>query len=456
MTIWNPKIGERDGPLYRELANAIGLAIEEGKLRPGERLPTQRTLADSLGIALTTVTRGYAEAERRGLVRGEVGRGTFVRPRAGSETIEENGTAGQVDLRPNTLLPWPLAPELLDRMARCLTAADPQVLFTYGPHAGRHHHRDAGAAWIRKNGLDATSDQVLVTTGAQHGMAAVFATLTRAGDAVAVEELTYNGMRSLGHVLGIRLRPVELDAEGMVPDALETVLAEGDVKAIYCTATLQNPTAAVMSDARRREIARLADQYAVPIVDDDSYGFMLPDVPPLSTYTANSYYLIGTSKPLLPSLRVGFLRAPTAATDRLAAAIAATVYMTSPITAELVTDWLANGTAERIMSWKREQVGLRQGAVRRILSGSDYLSQPRSPHGWLRLPEPWTTQEFVHQAGQRGVHVSPADDFCVCRMAPHAVRICVGPTPSRAMLEEAVGKLAIMLAEGPDAGRVVV
>ena len=454
--MWNPSIGEREGPLYRELANAIGLAIEEGSLRPGERLPTQRDLADSLGIALTTVTRGYGEAERRGLVRGEVGRGTYVRSRAGSETTDENMATGDVDLRPNTLLPWAMAPELLDRMARRITAGDPQVLFGYGPHSGRRCHREAGARWIRKNGLETTTEQVLVTTGAQHGMSAVFATLTHAGDAVAVEEVTYSGMRSLANVLGIRLRPVALDDEGMLPDSLASVLDESDVKAIYCTATLQNPTSAVMSDARRRKIASVADDAGVPIVDDDSYGFMLPDVAPLSMYTDKSYYLIGTSKPLLPSFRVGFVRAPAPMLDRVAAAIAATVYMTSPLTTDLVVDWLENGIADRVMAWKREQVGVRQGALRKILVNADYMSHPRSPHGWIRLPEPWTTRDFVEQAKLRGVHVSPADDFSVGRSAPHAVRICVGPTPSRALLEEAVGKLAVMLADGPDAARVVV
>ena len=159
---------------------------------------------------------------------------------------------------------------------------------------------------------------------------------------------------------------------------------------------------------------------------------------------------------LLPSLRVGFVRAPESMVERLAAAIAATVYMTSPLAADLVTDWLADGTAERVMAWKREQVGIRQQTARRILTDAEYLAHPRSPHGWLRLPAPWTTRDFVRQAAQRGVHVSPADDFCAGRSAPHAVRICVGPTPSRALLEEALGKLATMLVEGPEACSVVV
>lgn len=461
MTIWKPDLASREGPLYRELADAIAFAVEAGELRSGDRLPTQRDLAQELGIALTTVTRGYGEAERRGLVRGEVGRGTFVRPRSvrGGAAFGDPG-AGAVDLRPNVSIPWPLAPELLDRMARQLTEGDPTVLFGYAPHHGNPRHREAGAQWMEQAGLPTSPDQVVVTTGAQHAMAVTFATLTRPGDTVLVEELTYGGMRSLAHVLGIRLRPVAMDDEGIRPDALREALAagpgDGAPKALYCTPTLQNPTSGVMSEPRRREIAAIADGAGLPVVEDDSYGFILPEVVPLSGHAKISYYLIGTSKSLLPALRVGFVRAPREMTDRLAATIAATVYTTSPLLADVVAQWIRDGTAERVMRWKREQIAIRQGVARAALAGADYQAHPKGPHGWIRLPEPWTTREFVNQAAMRRVHVSPADDFCVGRSAPHAVRICVGPAPSRALLQDALAALADMLQAGPDAGRVVV
>ena len=80
MTIKLPPRGQRSGPIYQAIADAIGREIEAGRLKPGGRLPTQRVLARQLGVTLTTVTRAYVEAQRRGLLSGEVGRGTFVRP----------------------------------------------------------------------------------------------------------------------------------------------------------------------------------------------------------------------------------------------------------------------------------------------------------------------------------------------------------------------------------------
>ena len=458
MTIWTPDLTNREGPLYRELADAIAGAIEEGALTPGDRLPTQRELAGDLGIALTTVTRGYAEAERRGLVRGEVGRGTFVRTRSARNTgTTGEFDVGEVDLRPNALVPWPFGPELLDRAARHFTQADPGELFAYGPTRGHRAHREAGAELMARVGVPADPDQVLVTTGVQHGIMAVFATLCGAGDAVLVEDVTYSGVRSAARVLGVGLVPVPIDAEGMLPDAAREAVRRHAPKAIYCTPTLHNPTAAVMSPARRRAMVAVAAEAGAPLIEDDSYGFVLPDAVPLAAQSPTAWYLVGTSKPLIPSLRVAFVRAPDAAlANRLEAVIAGTVCQTSGPMADLAAAWIGDGTLDRVVAWKREQFTARQTAVMAILRDADYQAHPRGPHGWLRLSEPWTTREFVHQAAMRRVHVAPSDDFAVARDAPHAVRLCVGPTPGRAQLEEAVGTLAEMIREGPDAGRMVV
>ncbi len=102
MTIKLPPRGQRSGPIYQAIADAISREIEAGRLKPGSRLPTQRVLARQLGVTLTTVTRAYVEAQRRGLLSGEVGRGTFVRPSA----LEIEGPEpGVLDLAVNALMP---------------------------------------------------------------------------------------------------------------------------------------------------------------------------------------------------------------------------------------------------------------------------------------------------------------------------------------------------------------
>src|SRR4026207_556190 len=94
MTIKLPPRGQRSGPIYQAIADAIGQEIEAGRLKPGGRLPTWRVLARRLGVTLTTVTRAYGEAQRRGLLNGEVGRGTFVRPSALEIAGPDSGGVG--------------------------------------------------------------------------------------------------------------------------------------------------------------------------------------------------------------------------------------------------------------------------------------------------------------------------------------------------------------------------
>jgi DNA-binding transcriptional MocR family regulator len=453
MTAWTPALPPGT-PLYLGLADAIAGDVAGGALLPGGRLPTQRELASRLRLAVSTVTRAYAEAERRGLISSEVGRGTFVRHSTLAPLYPESDGAA-IDLRGNFLLPWPLLGELRQGLARTAESGPEDEIFGYAPHRGLPRHRAAGARLAAGVGVPATVDRILVTAGVQHAMTVVFSTLLAPGDTLLVEELTYTGMRSLAQLLGLRLRPVRMDAEGILPDDLEAACRAGGAKALYCMPVLQNPTAAVMSARRCRDLAEIAARCGLPVVEDDSYGFLLPEAPRLAALLPDSYWLTGTSKSVLPTLRVGFVCAPPPAVGRLEAAIGATVYLASPLVAETVARWVEDGTYARVQQWKRQEVLARQEIARRAFDGLRYAADPCSPHGWLSLPEPWTAADAVARAAARGVRVTPAEAFAVGRDIPRAVRICLGPVPERAALERALAALAAMLRDRPDPGSIV-
>jgi DNA-binding transcriptional MocR family regulator len=299
---------------------------------------------------LTTVTRAYTEAERRGLVSGEVGRGTYVRRQETFGLRSANPSPSAIDLTINNLPPFELADELLRSASRVLGHAESRAILEYQPHHGSPRHREAGASFLSGLGRPATADRVLVTAGAQHAMAVVFSTIVNPGDLVLTGEVTYSGMKSLANFLHVRLRGLAMDDEGIRPEALEAALATTDAKALYCMPTLQNPTGAVMSDARRRDVVAIAEQYDVAVVEDDSYGFLLPRQKTLASFGSRGekfYYLTGTAKSLAPGLRVGFILAPRQMVDRLAASISATTIMAPAPMAELVSHWVADGTADR-------------------------------------------------------------------------------------------------------------
>src|SRR5580765_2519649 len=224
MTIRLPPRGQRSGPIYQSIADQIGGESETGRMKPGSRLPTQRSLAKQLGVTLTTVTRAYDEAQRRGLLSGEVGRGTFVRPAAFEMEGPEQGV---LDLALNALMPIPYTEELADRLAAAIPRTAGARVFAYQPQAGARHNRAAGSAWIGYTGLEAPVDRVIVTGGGQHAILLALMAVAKPGDEILVEEFTYPGMHDLAAHLHLRLREVALDKDGMRPDALDAACRIG-------------------------------------------------------------------------------------------------------------------------------------------------------------------------------------------------------------------------------------
>jgi DNA-binding transcriptional MocR family regulator len=461
--MWRPSLSNRtnrEQPLYLAIANAIAEDISSGRLADGERLPPQRDLADELKVALTTVTRAYTEAERRGLVSGEVGRGTFVRRMETFGLRREVPEPSTLDLTVNNLPPYPLSRELMESLSKNLVSAGPSAVVEYLPHQGHPRHRNAAAKLLRSLGVFASPDNLLVTAGAQHAMAVAFSAITNPGDTVLTGEVTYSGMKSLANFLHLRLRGLVMDEEGIRPDALEAALTTTEAKALYCMPTLDNPTSAVMSEERRKKIAAVAEAFGLAVVEDDSYGYLLPRQKPLRSFVKDPsrfYYLAGTSKSLAPGLRIGFLLSPPQMVDRLTASLSATTIMAPPPMAEVVSRWIEDGTAERVMEWKRTEIRARQKLAASIFGGLEYRAHPASPHVWLYVPEPWSVRDFVAQARTRGILVSPAEDFIAARSTTaHAVRICLGPVSERSRLESALSTLAEILKRSPGPSQALV
>jgi len=183
------------------------------------------------------------------------------------------------------------------------------------------------------------------------------AALTAPGDAVLVEDLTYPGVVSLARLMRLRLKSIACDADGPLPGAFEAAARIGDARAFYMTPVQHNPTSRTISEARRRELARVAEAHELPIIEDDVYGFFPTEAPPPIASFAPEHviHLAGLSKAGAPGLRIGFLHAPPRLAARLAAAMAAASWTAAPIAAEVATRWIDEGVLDEILRRKREE-----------------------------------------------------------------------------------------------------
>jgi DNA-binding transcriptional MocR family regulator len=457
--MWSPDLKAFSGPRYLAIVSAIAEDVERGTLKAGDQMPTHRDLAGVLGVTTGTITRAYAEAAKRGLLVGETGRGTFVRASLHEDSFTAPLSSEDEDLIdlsfniPPLSLGDPLGQALTHTLTNLAARPGLSTMMSYQPAIGLERHREAGAAWATRSGLRVDTQHVIICTGALHAMTVVFSTLTKPGDSIFTESLTYPGMKNLAHLLHLRLKGLPTDEEGIIPEAFDEACRQDSAKILYTIPTIQNPLGTVMPEARRREIAAIATEHNVAIVEDDVHSFMLTSPPPpVSSFAReNSYYILSTSKSIAPGMRIAYLVAPERMVEPLATSLRATVWMAAPLMAEIVSEWIRDGTADRLMDQKRAEATTRQLMANEILNGFEFDSHPFSFHLWLHLPEPWRSNEFAAQLRRRGVLVTPAEAFVPGREeAPHAVRVCIGAPRSRAQLEKGLGIVKAVLQETPD------
>jgi len=438
------------GPRYLQIAGFLERGLAQGMLSPGDRLPPQRELAAHLGVDLTTVTRALNEAKRRKLVESRGALGTFVAP----QTAE---LAQAVDLSMN-VPPPPDGLDLDDMLRRGLTQvtlrADAHLLMTYQLGGGSAPDRAAGAAWLRPLLGDVDASRVIACPGAQSALAALILTRSAPGAAIAAEPLVYPGVRLAAAQLGRRLLPVATDADGMRPDALDAACRGQGVRLVYLNPTSQNPTTHTMPQARRLELARVAEAWDALIVEDDPYWLLTPDAPPpiAALAPAQTAYVATLSKCLSPGLRTAYVVLPgdEAAQDAMLAALRAFHLMSAPLSTALATQWIQDGSAGELLAGIRAEASARQAIARHWLAGAGELS-PAGIHLWHRLPAYWSAARFSRAALDEHLRVTPSDAFHEGPTPPNAIRISLGGARQRAQLSMGLKRLADLLARRPPA-----
>ncbi|MEU1849430.1 PLP-dependent aminotransferase family protein [Streptomyces sp. NPDC019990] len=426
---------------YRRIADLIADDIATGRLRPGQRLPPQRAFARRRGIAPSTAGRVYGELVRRGLVVGEVGRGTFVRAAPAGPPGRALAEPGPADAPVNMELNYPSAPGQAELLASVLAPLlRPDVLaeaLLPAAATGTAAAREAAAALLVTPGWRPDPGRLLFTGNARQAIAAVLASLVRPGGRVGVEQLTYPLVKEIAARLGITLVPLAGDRAGVLPEAVAATHRSAPLSALYLQPALHNPTSLTTSGPRLLQLARLVHDLNLPVVEDRIWSFLTgPDdrhrrgeragpLDPLAAHApALTHVVDGLSKRVAPGLTVGFLVVPPHRVGAVAGAVRSGGWSAGRFALEAAVRWAGEGTVARLTEAKRADATRRQRILGEELDGFAVRSHPHAYFAWWELPAPWRADTFTAAAAAHGIAVTPGPAFAVAPgHTPDAVRL---------------------------------
>ncbi|MDN6320781.1 MAG: PLP-dependent aminotransferase family protein [Marinobacter sp.] len=452
-------LGTEKGPKYQKIATRLQRQIHIGKLSHGRKLPAHRELAYQLGVTPGTISRAYSELEKIGVVFSRVGDGTYVKGfeqralegEGFKNAIQANDSL--IDLSRNKHIP--LQDDRLLSQTLTQLALEPTVLneiFDYTPEAGQPRHQQAGAHWIKLSGIEVESNEVICTNGAQHALTVCLPSVLRRGEILATEHLSYPGLISAARLLGIRLFALSMDEEGIVPESLEEACLTHRISALYCTPTMQNPTASTMSAKRRQDIALVCRKYNLIVIEDEAHGVLASRRPPaLQAYIPERTLLITSlSKAVSGGLRVGFIHSPEALWCRIAGAVRASCWMATPLSLEIATRWIFDGTASSLKDQQIAEIRRRKSLVSSLLEGFNFQTLENCSHYWIEIPEPWRASEIEKALEDKNILVKSSESFAVGRReVPQFIRACVSSAKDDEQLTKGFRAFSTILRDLP-------
>ena len=433
---------------YLRLADAVAAEIANGGLKAGDRLPPQRSFAYERKIAVSTASRVYTELLRRGLVVGEVGRGTFISGEARRGIAAPTEPRGaRIDLEFN----YPLLPKQSALIARSLEGLyRPEAIdaaLRQATSTGTKAARNVTAEYLTRQNRDWSPkpEQMVFTANGRQCIAAALAAVVPPGGRCGVEALTYPFIKGIAARLGVALVPLAMDENGVRPDAVQKAHREAHLAALYIQPIIQNPLGITMPPSRRADLLRVVEKLDLTIIEDLVYGF-LDDEPPLAALAPDRCVVLDSlSKKVAPGLSLGFVVPPLRLRENVMAAVRSGGWTASGFAFAAAQLMMADGTAAELARMKRIDAQQRQKIAVACLAGFELQTNSKSYHLWLTLPPHWRSQTFVAAAARRDIALTPSTTFAVSPgHAPNAIRLALAAPPIE-QLEAGLRTLAGML-----------
>ncbi|HIM39537.1 MAG TPA: PLP-dependent aminotransferase family protein [Methylophaga aminisulfidivorans] len=457
MSMWSPRIDTNARVKYIGIVDAIEADIKNRLLKPGDRLPAQRLIADALSVDLTTVTRAINEAARRGLVETQRGNGCFIAQTTFSHYNSSQLIEGKpLDLSMNNP-PIPSGLNLEKKISEAISELSQSGIsashhLCYQETAGHPDDREAGQQWLSSKLTGLNSDQLLISSGAHSALFCLLSYLKRKGaKTIAAPEFSYPGLRAMAEQLQLDVVGISMDEQGIIPEQLQLQCAKQTIDVLYVIPNIDNPTTATLSVQRRESLIFLANQYDLTIIEDDPYyQFIDEKLPSLYNMASDRTWHIATiSKCLSPSLRVAYVASPNI-NDALGLTEEMRIshLMAPPLMTAVVSHWIRHHKIDEITQAIKTENIRRQSLAQSIFQQSDIASHPASPHLWLRMPHGYKALDFAEQASRIGVSIVPSTAFVMFRSRSQAVRISLGASSDYESLNQGLTLLSDLYRPG--------
>lgn len=434
-------------PLYRQLGGYLQRLIELGELLPGERLPPTRELAGRLGLNRTTVSAAYEVLETGGLIKGSVGRGSFVCgvPERATSTLNwsraltSSQTTPTGHSRPVTIDFSASRPaeklfpvdEFRACCAEVLRSDKLRSLLQLGSPGGyeplRNYLLDR---FVFAKGTGAPdSDDILITNGCQQAVDLLRRALVRPGSKVAIEEPVYPGLRNLFVEAGAELIGVPVTPEGMDLYALRQALEAG-AKVLVLTPSFQNPTGACLPAAARHTIVSMARVAGAVVIENDIYSELAYSgaaLPRLKALDPNVILMGSFSKIAFPGMRCGWIIAPRPLIARVTELKQMADLHTDQLSQAFLLQFATSGRLEahqaKMITAGKERLRAVEQASGKYLTDCSFTMPTGGMNLWLDLPDGLDSSDMRGLARQAGVDYLPGRYFSVTRPLDSGLRL---------------------------------
>ncbi len=466
-------------PLHKQVEDYLKAKIVRGEWTVGTRIPSQRVLAEALGVNRSTIVTAIEELASLGFLEGNSGAGTKVMNttwsmlasvappdwtsyvRSGQHqpnlpTIQEIHDAeadpnviriGTGELSPE-LLPYEKTKDIFKRLS------SKNVPLGYEEAKGSLVLREQIAEQVGKMGIHASPSSILIVSGALQALQLISIGLLHRGSSILLERPSYLYSLNVFQSAGMKLHGVPIDDQGIQTSFISHYKRQYEGTLLYTIPSFQNPTGILMSDSRRKELLTICEKESLPLIEDDVYrDLWLDEAPPkpIKAYDKNGMvlYLGSMSKTISPGLRIGWVIGPEPVIDRLSDVKMQTDYGASSLSQVAATEWLSSGLYEEHIQDVRNQLRIRRDFVLELLQKHFHdIAEWNVPKGgfyiWTKLMPHLSYHELFRKALKAGILLNPGHLYD--RESSQYLRISYSYA-SMSDLEKGLRKLALIIRE---------